>query len=179
MRLTRRAASVQALGVAGATLSCLLALAGCGGSSTATNAASLDNVKIERAIADSILTEHHAYALVSCPVHVPEQQGRHFKCIAKLTVGSYPVYVTETDGKGQVSYSNKAPLKILDTHTVQRSIAASILTQRGLHARVSCPSNVMQRKGLRFTCTARAAGKSYPFEVTEVDGNGHVRYLGR
>jgi hypothetical protein len=66
----------------------------------------------------------------------------------------------------------------LNTVTVQRSIAASILTQRHLHATVHCPSDVPRQAGLTFTCTATIDGRSYPFAATEVDDSGRVRYVG-
>ncbi len=152
------------------------ALAGCGSSDAKPK--TLSTVNVERAIARSILTERHIYSLVSCPAE-PQQSGRTFTCEAKLTVGTYPMYVTETDGSGHVRYGNKTPLVALDTARVQRAIEASVLAQRGLHARVACPAGVLQHKGLVFTCTARVGGKHYPFSVTEVDGHGHVRYIGR
>jgi hypothetical protein len=159
-----------------ATLLALAALAGCGSSaSTAT----LDTVKLERAIAGSILTGHHVYTLVSCPTHVPQRQGHRFACSANLSVGSYPVYVTEVNGDGHVSYRDDAPLSTLDTQRVEQSIAASINTQRRLRARVACPSEVLQQRGLAFTCTAVVGNRRYPFAVTESDGDGHVRYVGR
>ncbi len=154
----------------------LAALAGCGSSaSTAT----LDTVKLERAIAGSILTGHHVYTLVSCPAHVPQRQGHRFACTANLSVGSYPVYVTEVNADGHVSYGDDAPLSTLDTRRVEQSIAASIHTQRGLRARVACPSEVLQQRGLAFTCTAMVGNRRYPFAVTESDRDGHVRYAGR
>ncbi len=159
-----------------ATLLALAALAGCGSSA---GTATLDTVTLERAIAGSILTGHHVYTLVSCPGHVPQQRGHRFACTANLSVGSYPVYVTEVDGGGHVSYGDDAPLRTLDTQRVQQSIAASIHTERGLRARVACPSEVLQQRGLAFTCTAAVSGRRYPFAVTESDGDGHVRYVGR
>jgi hypothetical protein len=159
-----------------AALLALTALAGCGSNaSTAT----LDTVKLERAIAGSILTGHHVYTLVSCPAHVPQRRGHRFACTANLSVGSYPVYVTEVDGDGRVSYGDDTPLSTLDTQRVEQSIAASIHTQRGLRAHVACPSEVLQQQGLAFTCTAAVSNRRYPFAVTESDGNGHVRYVGR
>ncbi len=159
-----------------AALLALAALAGCGSSaSTAT----LDTVKLERAIAGSLLTGHHVYTLVSCPTHVPQRRGHRFACTANLGVGSYPVYVTEVDGEGRVSYGDITPLSTLDTQRVEQSIAASIHTQRELRARVVCPSEVLQQRGLAFTCTAAVGNRRYPFAVTESDGDGHVRYVGQ
>jgi hypothetical protein len=161
--------------IVAAALLALAALAGCGSSATAT----LDTVKLERAIAGSILTGHHVYTLVSCPARVPQRRGHRFACTANLRVGSYPVYITEMDEDGHVSYGDDAPLSTLDTQRVEQSIAASIHTQRGLRARVACPSQVLQQRGLAFTCTAAVGNRRYPFAVTESDGNGNVRYVGR
>jgi hypothetical protein len=159
-----------------AALLALAALAGCGSSaSTAT----LDTVKLERAIAGSILTGHHVYTLVSCPAQVPQRRGHRFACTANLSVGSYPVYVTEMDGDGHVSYGDDTQLSTLDTQRVEQSIATSIHTQRGLRARVACPSEVLQQRGLAFTCTAVVGNRRYPFAVTESDGDGRARYVGR
>jgi hypothetical protein len=159
-----------------ATLVALAALAGCGSSA---GTATLDTVKLERAIAGSILAGHHVYTLVSCPARIPQQRGHRFACTANLSVGSYPVYATEVDGGGHVSYRDNTPLSTLDTQRVEQSIAASIHAQRGLHARVACPSEVLQQQGLAFTCTAAAGNRRYPFAVTESDSDGHVRYVGR
>jgi hypothetical protein len=152
----------------------LAVLAGCGAHTTA-----LDTLRLERAIAGSILSERHVYALVSCPANVPQQQGRRFTCTARLTVGSYPVPVVEVDGRGHVDYGSRAPLTALDTRRIERSIAASVLARRGLHAVVGCPPEVLQKRGLTFTCQAHVGGRAYPFGVTEIDGDGHVRYVGR
>jgi Domain of unknown function (DUF4333) len=159
-----------------AALLALAALAGCGSSA---GTATLDTVKLERAIAGSILTGHHVYTLVRCPAHVPQRRGDQFACTANLSVGSYPVYVTETDADGHVSYGDDTPLSTLDTQRVEQSIAASIYTQRGLRARVACPPEVLQQRGLAFTCTAAVGNRRYPFAVTESGSDGRVRYVGR
>lgn len=59
---------------------------------------------------------------------------------------------------------------------VARAIQQSSLAQRGVHASVSCPPNVRQKKGVTFSCTARAGGKTTRFVVTQLDGAGHVHY---
>ena len=61
---------------------------------------------------------------------------------------------------------------------VQRAIERSILQQRRLRASVTCPSQVLQRAGITFTCEAAVGGRRYPFSVTEVDNGGHVHYVG-
>ena len=116
---------------------------------------------------------------MQCPTNVTRKAGQAFTCFATLDVGSYPVAVTEKDDAGHVRYGSAAPLVVLDVAQVERSIADSILAQRHLTSRVRCPAAVLQRTGLRFTCAATVAGRSYPFEVTEIDNAGHVRYVGR
>ncbi len=150
-------------------------VAGCGSSTQ-----DLDSAKLESSIAGSILTEHGLHTTVQCPSHVPQQSGRRFTCVARLEAGTYPVTVTEIGKDGHVRYANERPLVTLDVAKVQRAIAASVLAQRHVHATVTCPSEVIQQAGVVFSCTAAIAGGShrYPFEVSETDDAGHVRYLG-
>lgn len=63
----------------------------------------------------------------------------------------------------------------LNTEKIERAIAQSSLAQRGLRARVSCPSTVPQMKGLKFSCRAVVGSVSTRF-VVEQDGSGHVHY---
>jgi Domain of unknown function (DUF4333) len=157
-----------------ATLLASFSLVGCGsGAHTMTTAG------VERSIAASILAQHHMHAEVRCPPAVPRRAGYVFTCDALFAAGSYPIMASETNGAGHVRYRNPAPLAVLDARRVERAIAASIHDQRHLDATVSCPSEVLERSGVRFTCTALVGGRSYPFAVTEVDGEGHVRYVGR
>ncbi len=149
------------------------ALSGCGSSSPTLNTAT-----VERAIARSILAQRNLYATVGCPSKVPRKVGFAFTCTAHLEVGRYPVSVTETNGDGHVRYENQAPLVVLKIARVERAIEQSILGQRHLHATATCPAEVIQEAGIVFTCTAAVAGQRYPFAVTEVDGDGHVRYVG-
>jgi hypothetical protein len=147
---------------------------GCG-SGTAT----FGTATVERAIAASIKAQHRLRATVACPSRVPRREGFAFKCTASLDAGSYPVLATETDASGHVSYENKAPLAVLNVAKVEQAIGGSIRSQRGAAATVSCPPEILQRTGVQFTCTALVDSRLYPFAVTEVDGQGHVRYVGR
>jgi Domain of unknown function (DUF4333) len=155
---------------------CLLVLLlGSCGSHTQT----LDTAATERAIAQSILAEHNVRTHVECPREVRREAGVIFRCTARLDVGAYPVLVTETDNGGHVKYENSSPLVVLDIAKVQQAINTSILRQRHLRSTVACPAQVLQQAGIRFTCTATVNGQAYPFDVTEIDADGHVRYLGR
>jgi hypothetical protein len=165
------------VGLAGAIL-VAVCVSACG--SSRSSARSLDSVKVERAIANSILREHGLDTIVSCPPKVAQQAGHTFTCMARLDVGTYPVTATEVGDSGQVRFQDSAPLVKLDIAEVQRSIEAAVFSQRRKHATVSCPAEVLQRAGLKFTCTAVVEGtsRSYPFVVSEVGNAGHVRYVG-
>ena len=102
-----------------------------------------------------------------------------FTCTASLNVGTYPVLVAETNDSGHVRYQNNAPLVTLDIISIEQAIKQSIHSQRHLDAMVACPAEVIQKAGTIFTCTATLKGRQFPFEVTEIDGDGHVRYIGR
>jgi hypothetical protein len=149
-------------------------LAGCGSS-----VATLGTVTVERAIAASIEAQHHLLATVSCPARVPRREGFAFECTASLDAGTYPVLATETDDSGHFSYANQSPLAVLDVAKVEQAIGDSIRSQRGVDATVSCPPEILRQKGVQFTCTALVDSRIYPFTVTEVDGAGRVRYVGR
>jgi Domain of unknown function (DUF4333) len=66
---------------------------------------------------------------------------------------------------------------ILNTDRVERSIEASILSQRHLASMVSCPVNIVQKAGVVFDCQATVRGRQFPVMVTETDGRGHVTYV--
>ena len=149
-------------------------LSGCGKSQP-----TLNTVTVEHAVAASIAAQHHLSATVKCPSNVPRKAGWAFTCTASLNVGTYPVSVTETNNKGYVKYQNQEPLATLDIAKVEQSIEQSIRSQRRLNSTVRCPPEVIQKEGTVFTCTATINGRAYPFEVTEVDDDGHVRYVGR
>jgi len=151
-------------------------LAACGSSEP-----KLDTARVEHAVEASILAQRGLRTTVTCPSEVPIKTNYTFTCNAKLDVGSYPVTVVVTNSKGHVRYENRAPLVALNTEKVEHAIAASIAGQRHLAATVTCPHEVLQRTGIVFTCTAVVSGssKQYPFEVTQVDNNGRVKYVGR
>ncbi len=138
----------------------------------------LNTIAVERAIAGSILVQHHLQVEVECPSRVQRKAGVAFVCSAKLDVGTYPVVVTEIDGSGRVRYENQSRLTVLDIARVQKAIGDSILSQRHLHSAVTCPVEVIQQARVRFTCTATIAGLRYPFAVTELNSDGQVRYVG-
>lgn len=64
----------------------------------------------------------------------------------------------------------------LNMTRVEHAIAGSILSQRGLHTTVACPSQIPQKAGRVFTCAARLDAGTYPITVTETNGSGQVRY---
>jgi len=147
-------------------------------SACASSTPALNTGKVERAIAASVLSEHRLHATVACPSKVPAEAGHTFTCAALLSAGTYPITVTEVDASGRVRYENPAPLATLDIARVEGAIRQSILSQRHLRSVVACPGEVLQQAGVAFTCDATVARRAYRFAVTEVDGNGHVRYVG-
>ncbi len=149
------------------------ALGACGSSMPTLNTAA-----VARAIEGSILAQHHLHASVRCPKDLPRKTGLTFTCTANLDVGSYPIRVTERNAAGRVRYENDAPLVALDIARVETAIRRSIRSQRHLSSDVICPAEVIQKTATRFTCIASVNGQRYPFAVTEVDGDGHVRYVG-
>lgn len=72
-----------------------------------------------------------------------------------------------------------APVTILNTEKVERAIEKSSMSQRGQNARVSCPSGVHQKKGLKFSCTAVVKGVETRFDIAQLDGAGRVHYEAR
>jgi Domain of unknown function (DUF4333) len=67
----------------------------------------------------------------------------------------------------------------LNTGRIERGIAQSSLAQRGLHPKVSCPSDVRVERGSVFSCRAVVGHTTTRFVVTQIDGAGHVKYEGQ
>ena len=74
---------------------------------------------------------------------------------------------------------SSASVTILNTEKVERAIENSSLSQRGIHADVSCPSGVHQKKDLVFACTAVVKHTSTRFVVTQLNGSGQVHFEAR
>ena len=81
-----------------------------------------------------------------------------------------------TTGIGMAGCGSSAPT-VLNTEKVERAIEASSLAQRGIEPRVSCPSGVRQAKGRTFSCSAVVKRTTTKFVVSQLDGDGHVRYV--
>jgi hypothetical protein len=78
-----------------------LVLAACGSSESIST---LDTGKIERAIAQSSLTQRGQHAQVSCPSAVPQIEGLRFSCRAVVGLVSTRFVVVEQDESGHVRY---------------------------------------------------------------------------
>jgi hypothetical protein len=150
-------------------------VAACGSSPSAT----LNVGPVQSAIEQSILKQHHINTSVRCPADEPLKTGQQFRCVASLGAGTYDVDVVELNARGGVSYSNSVPLRLLDRRTVEIAIAAAVKHQKHLRATVSCPTSILQASGVVFTCTATTKLGSGPFEVTETNSAGHVRFVGQ
>ncbi len=133
---------------------------------------------IRAAIEQSIVKERGLTTVVVCPPAEPRKTGLHFTCTARLNVGSYPVTVVELNTRGDVKYSNSSPLRVLNSRAVELAIQRAITKERHLGSTVTCPKEILQQKGLVFTCSAKTTHGVGTFTVTEVDNDGHVRFVG-
>jgi hypothetical protein len=149
-------------------------VAACGSSSATMNTA-----KDEQAIRATILSHNGVRTTVTCPKRVTVKSGYRFTCSAALAVGAYPMYVVEDNSHGAVTYANHAPLRVLDSYTIERAIESAIRHQRHLRSTAVCPKPILQAAGLTFTCTATFKDGSTVFSVTETDSDGHVSFVGR
>ena len=151
-------------------------LAGCGGSGPTT----LNPARVEQSIAASILAQRGIHAQVACPSGVPVAARQTFRCVAEVGVRNTTFFVTESDSAGHVTYvgvGSAAPA--LDSRTIASAIAHSILTERGVHATVSCPAGIPMQQGLSFVCIAHRPGGATYFDVEQVNGRGGVTYRAR
>jgi hypothetical protein len=113
----KRGALAAIAALAGAAL-----LSACGSSSSSTTSSSsvsgktLDTARIALSIEDSILSQRHTHAKVTCPANEPQQVGHTFTCIATTTAHTAhggkttattvttPFTVTVQNSKGYVTY---------------------------------------------------------------------------
>jgi hypothetical protein len=103
----RRGVAVALAALAGATL-----IGACGSSTPSTSStpessiprAILNTSHVALAIEQSILSERHIHAKVSCPKVVPQQKGRNFACIATTGKTKTPFAVTQQNSRGYVTY---------------------------------------------------------------------------
>jgi 7-keto-8-aminopelargonate synthetase-like enzyme len=74
----------------------------------------------------------------------------------------------------------QVPTHLLNTKRVALAIAQSILSERQLHAKVTCPPAVPQAKGRTFTCVAATESHSQHvrtvFTVLQQNDQGKVYY---
>jgi hypothetical protein len=67
--------------------------------------------------------------------------------------------------------------QVLSTAQTKAAIENSILTQRHIHATVTCPTEVVKEKGVTFQCIATTSnGVKTTFHVIEVNKYGRVEY---
>jgi len=106
----RRGATLAAAALTGAAL---LSACGSSGSSGTTSGGNLDTARVALSIEQSILSERHIHAKVTCPVTVAQETGKIFTCTAVSTVTTKgkpattvttPFTVTVQNNKGYVTY---------------------------------------------------------------------------
>lgn len=102
--------------VTATALACAALLSACGSSSSSTSSTAaktnLNTAHVAVSIEQSILSERHVHAKVSCPAIVPQKQGKTFVCIATTfkgtkPTGKTPFAVTVQNDKGYVTYTGK------------------------------------------------------------------------
>ena len=101
MRTSRHAGRATAIVTIVAAAS--IAVAGCGGSDSATLTI-LNTEKVERAIEQSVALQRGKTAHVSCPSGVHQKKGLVFSCTAIVKRQSTQFVVTQQDGAGRVHY---------------------------------------------------------------------------
>ena len=108
------------------------------------------------------------------PIRSSARRGAHRAPFATGTLFAFAVgLVLAACGSGSASTSSQ----FLDTAQTRRAIEASILQERNLRATVSCPSEVVREKGIRFDCVATTPnGVKTIFHVVEADSRGYVEY---
>jgi hypothetical protein len=165
-------------------------IAGCGGAShpatttsrTSTTASkAVDRSRVAAAIAASVKRERHVDASVTCPTGVASRTAPRFYCVAQVGARITTFAITRSGSSGQLSFAGVggAAVPHLDAGRIEQSIAASIKGSRGAKATVRCPVDFPRQRGLSFVCTATVrSGGSTRFEVSQVDGHGHVTYRG-
>jgi succinate dehydrogenase/fumarate reductase flavoprotein subunit len=164
-----RIGAARGAGTAG--LVAALALAGC-----STDETVLDVGKVKHDIAAAMAAKNHITTPVTCPQRkrvAPVKKGQRFTCQAHLAIGTVPVVVTQTDNKGNVNV-RWAPFTMIPTARLKTLITTTIADRTGLHAIATCPQPVLERKGLNFTCRARAAGETHTVDVTQTGARGQV-----
>jgi hypothetical protein len=103
------------------TLLAAVSLGACGSSSSTPpgnmpGKASLDTHRVALAIEQSILSERHIHAKVTCPAAEPQQKGHDFVCFATTGKATTPFAVTQTNNNGWVTYHSTTPGTPTQTH---------------------------------------------------------------
>ena len=97
------------------SLVCAGLLSACGSkSSESTKTTNLNTARVARSIEQSITSQRHLVAKVSCPSVVPQEAGRKFECVATTTSPKHPKSVVKTpfevtiqNSHGYVTYVGK------------------------------------------------------------------------
>ena len=137
--------------------------------------------RVSSAIAAAVRDKRHVTASVTCPTGIALKRGLPFYCVAQVGARITPFHVTQTDGSGHVTFVGVSPqhTPLLATTALADAIATSIRTSRNIRATVRCPNDIPRQRGLSFVCSAAApSGAVTPFEVRQLDDNGHVSYRG-
>jgi hypothetical protein len=104
--------------------------------------------------------------------------------IAAVTGLACAALLSACGGSSSSSTSSSSATN-LNTVRVAKSIEASVLSERHLTVKVTCPANVPQETGRTFVCTATGHSTknpstvtTTPFTVTIQNDKGYVTYKG-
>lgn len=108
-----RVVGVRRLAIAAvAAIACAGVVSACGSSSSSKT--NLNTTRVARAIEQSILSQRHVHATVSCPTVVAQEQGKTFECVATTRGTKRPFVPTRTpfavtvqNSKGDVTYKGE------------------------------------------------------------------------
>ena len=136
--------------------------------------AMIDAARAERVIRGAVAEQLRSrVADVTCPTDVRKEPDGRLTCIVTGVDGSKgAAVVTQRENGG---FFVAAPF--LNVREAEGVMAEQIGRQiKRDDVRVFCPEIVIDRKGRRFACRARAGGRSADFTVRLTDGAGHFTY---
>ena len=148
-----------------------LALAACGSSDE------IDIGKAERVIRDGVSTQLGVpVEVVRCPEKVKRAKGNDFSCTATIGTESLRIKVVQTDGKGNVRYSNDQA--VIDLRKARDEIAGSIKQQTGIAVSVDCGERHYEVHDPKdtFECKASDGTVQRTVRITVKDTQGNIDF---
>jgi hypothetical protein len=147
-----------------------VAAASCGGSE------SVDAVKAEQGIENSLSTSTTKVAAASCPDNVKKEKDSTFTCTVELDGGGEgQVVVTQTSAHNTFSYAFKPGSVKLPGSTVDRALEQDLAASGITGPTVNCPSTVSVVVGKTVTCPfTTSSGRQGDVSFTFSSASGSV-----